>query len=259
MTILILVASPVFSLNVYAAADTGVKFSMETAATDVYKLVFQAKTPSQIKLLGIIFSFDNTIIKPINRTTHADVTIVDGADFPTAPFNIVAMTSNGEDPKFKLAKWRLAGSRTAFDYTLFVDSTTDYIVSSGSYVNMFEFYFKFQAGKSASDITSATFKFESANDVNNMLSLFFSSQGNYYGIIIDEVSGVSQYRWGYYDKSGWDTALFGEIKDLGEAINPFIIPTYGDANGDGVVNDLDWLYLARHLNKWAGYEILGPR
>jgi len=32
-----------------------------------------------------------------------------------------------------------------------------------------------------------------------------------------------------------------------------------DVNGDGVVDEFDWLYLARHLNGWVGYEILGPR
>ena len=216
---LVMVGVYITPQSVFAAADTGVKFEMVEAGNDVYKLVFQAKTPTQIRLLSLIFSFSNTVIKPVHRTNFTDVVISDGADVPATPFMVQTKTFREETPSSKLAKWKISGDRTAFDYTVYVSSSADYIESKGSYIDIFALYFKFQDGKSVGDIDADTFKFETAQDRGNLLPLFFSSPDNQYGVLLDEVPGISQYRWGHYNKSDWPS----HCGDIGEVINPFNI------------------------------------
>ena len=202
---------PVLHIPVYAEPDDiGVQFVLDTAPNGAYKLVFKAKTSSGIKTFGIVFSFDNTVIKPVNRANQSDVAITDGATTAT-PFLVLAedieLTTMSAAPRL----WKVDGTRTAFNEYLY---TTEYVESSGSYVDMFEFYFKFQDGKNINDIDINTFRFENGSQPGNFVSKYFVS---------DEGAGISlsdnnsnNYLWGAINQTAFPNSI-------DEVINPFII------------------------------------
>ena len=230
-----LVAALFVSFSAQAQA-TGVKFRHVPVGGDVHKLVFSAMTPSRIGGINIIFSFDNTVIRPIHRNGSTEVTITDEASTPTTPFQVVAETFVDEiTPPFAFNKWRINGSisRTAWDYAIYT-TPPDYINSNAIYVDLFEFYFKFQPGMTISNVTASTFKFETAADPANMLSLFFTNINGQAGIILDEVLGSSQYRWGHANTNGWQTytTLLEKVE------NPFA-PTIVPLDGTATISNMN--------------------
>ena len=238
VTIALVVAIvPLMSSPASAVADTGVKFEIKPVEPDVYKLVFKAMTPDKIQLLGMIFSYDNTVIKPVHRTAYTDLSIVDGSTTPNTPFSVKAET-NDEVTPVPILLWKIDGVRTGFSITISV-TPPDFIASDGDYIDMFEFYFKFQTGFDDGDITATTFKFENADDPANMMALFFpapATSSSYWGILMDRESGVNQYRWGCADELEW----LPITEELGEVINPFVGPeletlTVGLTAGDSQV------------------------
>jgi hypothetical protein len=207
-----------------AAAQTGagVKFEMADEGGGVYKLVFQAKTPTTIQLFGLVFSYDKSVVQPVAAYDHAIAVDVPYLSNPlnyddAAPFNMLleAVSPPPTNLLFAFAptSWGETAGRAAFSMGLYHGSATRLAESNGAYVGLFEFYFKLQSGKTVSDIKSATFKFEKASDPANLFSLFFPV-GTGYGIILDEISGTSSYYFGTEN-----TALYPESMD--EVINPF--------------------------------------
>ncbi|MCL2167309.1 MAG: hypothetical protein FWH49_08500 [Clostridiales bacterium] len=68
---MVLAMLPVMVIPAFGMEGTGVTFYLDAAPNDAHKLVFQAKTPDRIQILDIVFSYDNTLIKPVRRTDQA--------------------------------------------------------------------------------------------------------------------------------------------------------------------------------------------
>ena len=202
---------PVTHIPAFAAStDMGVQFILDTAPNGAYKLVFQAKAPEGMMVLDVVFSFDNTIIKPVRSNNQNDVSVTDGGT-QSAPFVVIAEDSEENPLTSAPMLWKVDGTRTAFHETIY---TTDYVISSGNYVDMFEFYFKLQEEKTIDDIGESTFKFENGADVNGFVAKYFVS-GEGAGIrLLDNNS--TTYLWGAIDQTEYPN-------DIDEVINPFII------------------------------------
>ena len=211
---------PALSAPTFALTNTGVKFESVDAGTGVYKLVFSAKTPATIQIFSMTFTYDKSIIRPVsskNTSLALDVPyITDPVNFSNnAPFEmLLKATPPPEDGvKFSFAptKWGETTERAGFNISLYHLSRR--ANSNGAYIDLFEFYFKLQPGKTTNDIKAATFRIENAADPGNLLGLFFSA-GNGYGVMIEEAPGKTSYYWGAAKQSLYPDAI-------DEIINPF--------------------------------------
>ena len=207
--VMLLALSPA---HVFAApVNSGVRFDMVTvdSAAGVYKLVFKGKTPTTFSSMLMTLSFDNTVIKPVHRNTYADLTITHNATTPATCFNIVAIGEKEEDPFAQaFSGWKIQGTRTAFRDSFFTPK--DYVTSNGSYVPIFEFYFKLQSGKTVSDIGASTFNYEGGSGT---FLPDWNPGGDTAGVTI--VSEGTIYRWGCSDQINYPDTI-------DELINPFV-------------------------------------
>ena len=214
-----------FATPARAATGAGFKFELEIAdaTADIYKLVFSARTNSTIQLISLRFSFDKAIVEPVvyyDSTLPLDLTIE--PDGPWEPLLIASGAGTITARTFPITDvtWLQTTDRMLANVTTNHATPGRTAPSSGAYVPACAFYFKFQSGKTTADITADTFKIEDGNDPNTMLSEISSNSGVWYGILMDGVSGVDQYRWGSVDQSSWQsyTTIFDEV------INPYDIP-----------------------------------
>jgi len=207
--------------------STGVKFDLVEVQHDVYKLVFEAMTASTIIMLETTFSFDNSIISPVRASNSADVTITDGGS-SVHPFLIIAEDVQEGNPFLPLpVEWVVDGNRTAFRFGMYASPGQEphYAISDSSYIEMFEFHFRLQPGKSLEDITSSTFNFENSFDINNFVEIFSPIPENGIGTHLKEAF-ERDYFWGAVDQERYPDSI-------DEIINPFaqpglIIPTDPD-------------------------------
>ena len=236
---LIVAMVPLVFALVFAVDSTGVKFDVIPLEANAYKLVFSAKSPNNISLLNTIFSFDNTVIQPINKSGYAAITITDGAPNNGEAFKTVAADASGY--KATLGNvcegWIVSGGRTAFNWTVTalvdendVDSNhvpkpganikLQYVESNGEYQPMFEFYFSLMTGKTVANITATTFNFEQGTVSGNFVSQYNNS-GDTAGIRISatKVGDVGDmYWWGSNSLASTDHSGPNTID---EVINPF--------------------------------------
>ena len=247
--IMIFAIIPATSIPVLAENGTGVKFEMVPVGGGVYKLVFSAKTQTTINMISVVFSYDKTVIQPVmSAATGVDydvATYAGTAATSTLPLKMLLATPDvvpgvifGTPFNFAPSIWYDRGNRQALSITASYTGTAN---SLTNYVGAFEFYFRFLGGKMESDIKADTFKFETADDINNMLDLYYTAPKWYYGILLSELSGVKQYRWGCANEEGWETFTLGSID---EVINPYDVAvpppaiTFDDVvsnGGDGYV------------------------
>ena len=202
---------PAATLPAFAVEAAGAKFELADVTSGVYKLVFSAKTLNDITFFSTIFSFDNTVIQPVRRTDYGDVAISEGTTGYT-PINIIAYGEEDLNPFASATEpWKVIGTRTAFNFSAYPSPPSDYIISSGSYVKIFEFYFKLKDGKTTGDIKSDTFRFENGKDAGNFVAAY-NPGGDTAGVRIND--GTTMYYWGCNDQTANpDTAI--------EVINPF--------------------------------------
>ena len=174
-------------LALAASEDQYIKVTEEHIVGDVYKLVFAAKSPDGFNSFSIAFSYDHSVIVPIDKSTYNPVEIKDGQD-NQSPLKML-------DSAFQVlnTRWSIDTGirRTAFVYNnlSFSGGTT-----SNDYYKLFEFYYKLENGKTSDDLNSATFRFEDGRDVgNNMLDKLNTSVG----IVLN--SNATIYTWGNED------------------------------------------------------------
>ena len=190
------------TLTFNADEPVGVKVEEEVLPSGARRLVFSVKVPTRFKTAGIVFSYDNTVILPVqNDDQNNDIIINDGdlyeygADDPITHILI-------PDP-FKILNpfilplsfnWQVDGTRTAFFYTPSFVTTSLYC--NGNYVPIFEFYYRLADGKTAADLNSDTFKFESGAGI--FVDNFYNNTGNGYGVVIGEGSASIEHKyiWG---------------------------------------------------------------
>jgi|GEM_PF-6315028 len=183
----------------------GVKVELESVKNDIYRIVFRAAAPQRIKLFDTVFSFDNEVIKPVAAANFKEIGEEDFDAGTTAPFALIS--PGGSAPFSELSMgWKTEGNRTAFNYCGF---TTGFAATDNSYIDLFEFYFKLQDGKTADDIKADIFKFESGLDEGGFVDMYFPTN-NGQGIrleegIIDEIKYI--YFWGHHDQATNPDAL----------------------------------------------------
>ena len=195
-----------------AAPETGVKFELANAGDGAYKLVFRAAAPSNIQLLDVMFSFDNTIMRPVNAVNQAElINPVNNGSVSLAPFR--ALAKDGEGTVFSLVTmgWRINGNRTAFHISAY---SLKYAASNAGYIDIFEFYFKFQTGKSARDLKKNTLLFETPANPNNFFPKYYLP-GTGFCILLKESEG-KEYYWGAEDQKAMPDSI-------GDVYNPFDI------------------------------------
>gem|GEM_PF-5796337 len=221
---LIAMLATMLPASAFAAGGAGVRFGLEDVGGGVYRLVFQAKTPTTIQGMGMVFSYDKSLIQPVaawDTSFDVDVPYMKNPDNydDSSPFNM-RLEASAPPPSnrsfvFAPTRWEETPDRAGFMVALYHPAVTRLASSDGEYVDLFDFCFRFQDGKSPEDIAADTFKFETADDLDHILNLFFNRIEICYGIILDEVAGQSQYAWGY-DRDSHD-----EYVSLDEVINPF--------------------------------------
>ena len=221
---LIVMLAAMLPASAFAAEETGVRFEMVDVGGEVYKLVFQAKTPTTIHGMSVVFSYDKGLIQPVaawDTSYDVDVSYMKNPDNhdSSSPFEsrLLALGAGTPDSRrfsFAPTRWEETADRAGFMVALFHVAARR-ADSSGEYVELFDFYFRFKDGKSPEDIEADTFKFETADDPDHILNLFFNRIEICYGIVLDEVAGQFQYVWGY------DLDSHDEYVSLDEVINPF--------------------------------------
>ena len=220
---MLLTMIPAGSAPLFAETGTGATFEMVPLGSDAYKLVFSAKTNDYVTFFNTIFSFDNTMIQPVNRATYAAVEPVH--DVGTVPgygivFQVVA--KDIYDITFSTVSegWKINGTRTAFNYSVFTtDPTEQPMESNGEYKPVFEFYFRLKDGKTPADISADTFRFENGNNAGNFIVLYNPSADSA-GILLNAIG--ADFWWGCNNQALWPDTI-------DEVINPFDVtpePTY---------------------------------
>lgn len=103
----------------------------------IHRMVVSARAPSGFSLFGIVISYDNSIIVPVNSDSYADI--------PT-PTNTVAHSVTREPfsvlaPGFTETPdaWLVKGFRTGFSFDVF---TIDGGVTSNALTDVFAFYYR---------------------------------------------------------------------------------------------------------------------
>jgi len=155
----------VFNTCGIVLADTNATITVteETvnAETGVKKLVFTATTPAGsagVNLTSVIFSWDNTVIQPVSRTTgNADVNFTATSNNATktpfkVPYSDPDEIVNISMPAVKVV---VGTTRTAAKIDSNADDTTG--VSAIGGIDIAEFYYKVKDGKTTN---SETFKIE---------------------------------------------------------------------------------------------------
>jgi len=130
---------------IFAAADNpnapAVNIRHEAVAThegsQIYRMVVSARAPGGFNLFGIVISYDNRVILPVNSDSHTDIAAPtnQGVQGVTSePFSVLA-SGFTEAPD----AWLAQGYRTGFSFDVF---TTGHGVTSDEFADVFAFYYR---------------------------------------------------------------------------------------------------------------------
>ena len=233
--------TPVIPSPASAATGAGVKLELVSAgertadSAEIFKLVFSAKTPTTIEAFNAVFSYDKNMIAPtLSSASHADFTGVgdnsQAAAVLNQPFAVLLQASVQGAPAglFTVEKtlWQETTNREAFAVTL--HKSSDKADTNGSYLGLFEFYFRFKTGYTKADITADTFKFGDFTDgATTVFDQFFpKSTSIRYGIELSanlQNTPKVQYYWGYQNQTAYpnsiDEIVYPEVTSDGNGSN----------------------------------------
>ena len=222
-------------------SSTSVKYELAAAQGDSYKLVFRAMTPSTIMMLETIFSFDNSVIRPVRASDQSEVRINDGGS-SVLPFLIKAEdVQEGNTFQNLPVEWKIDGNRTAFRYGLYANPGIEahYMVSDSNYVDMFEFYFELQPGKTPEDIDGDTFRFENGLDANNFVVMISPIPENGLGTHLKEAVGLDHF-WGGVDQERYPDSI-NILVNQTEQFSPMELADWVDPSDQTSAADLSGL------------------
>ena len=192
-----------------APGDAGIKVEGEAVAPDVYKLVFSAMTPENISSMMVLFTYDDAVIQPIaSAAPYADIAIVNDA-VSNAPMEELCVPDSGFI--VMMARWKFLTTRMGFECTL--TCLGGNVVSNGSYVDMFAFYFRLQNGKTIDDVDDDTFSLVDGSDSSGFIDIFYpAATPDDAGITIRDIDNVETYLLGAVDQTSYPNNVeFDEI------------------------------------------------
>ena len=147
-------------------------------------------------MINTVVSYDNTIIRPVVSMNYAELpTPIDNTSTTTAPFKVLAVDDDYSAFAPLLYGWKVVTNRTAFEYGVL--SLTNQATSDGAYIEMFEFTFRLQSGKTEADIADA-FALEDGSTTGNFIQQFHPA-GDFAGLLLRDTAGVL-YTWGSTNK-----------------------------------------------------------
>ena len=215
-------------------------------ATGVKKLVFTLTMPegsSGITGAGMVFSFDNTVIQPVNKgSSNANVNLTTSNSAPKTPFKAWA---DPEDPandngaNFSMASIKVAvvGTRTGVKLDTY---NSDYPCDATSGMTIGEFYYKVKDGATPN---SETFKLETEGEVYEAL---FPDLSTAYAINVSDADNV-KYKYGTYSTEDTEAiakpALTYEGSDITTGPTTYDVTVAEYANGyvkaDAALTDVE--------------------
>jgi len=107
----------------------------------IYRLVFSAQAAGGVSLFGTIFSYENSIVVPVNSDTHVDMETPTSTTVQTStriPFRTMAA---GFSAAFDA--WIVQDNRTCFSFDVFIVGDHS---APGVMVDMYAFYFRLEGG-----------------------------------------------------------------------------------------------------------------
>jgi len=119
-------------------------------------------SPGDLRLLGFVISYDNSIILPVSSQTYSDISIVNTTvqNVTTAPFSLLAGDFN-----LPLDTWLVRGGRTGFSFDFMA---TDAGLTPYMAIDVFAFYYRV-ADNDMSAVNAATFRLEDGRDTESMV------------------------------------------------------------------------------------------
>ncbi|MCL2046676.1 MAG: S-layer homology domain-containing protein [Oscillospiraceae bacterium] len=249
--VMILAMIPMYeTLAIAAAGDAGIKVECEAVATNVYRLIFRAMSPNNISSLMVAFTYDDVIIKPIASTApYADISVVND-DVLKDPMEELCVPDTGF--VVMMTRWKYLTTRMGFECT--IASFGGHMVSNGSYVDMFAFYFRIQDGKTIDDLGNNTFSFVDGSDSSGFINIFYpSAVPEDAGITIFDADNDETYLWGAvddvnYPKNEVEVDIVSDFYDTPIAVDDHYTLLYNNAayrfHGNVLDNDqqsINWI------------------
>ena len=212
--------------------------------TGVKKLVFSVKTPTNtsVTTTGLILSYDNTVIQPVNKTgTNDNVDITETTDNGSKKPLKAYTDSEDSEKNFAVPNvmWVVNGDRTAFKYDTYTDGD-GFVANEGAGVVFSEFYFKIKDGKIPDE---STFMLETDYSEGSVLSAMYTDQNTAATIMVGD-----DYKYGWAKEGAADTATIssftytgstnqklGSIELSADEAEVAVPKTYPDAEGDATV------------------------
>jgi len=156
----------------------------------LFRLVASANAPNGFLLLGLIISYDNSIIIPVHHETHEDIpsptntAIQSGTAEPFAP-----LISSFNPP---LTAWLVRDQRTAFSFDVF---TMGQGAASDTETDIFAFYYRV-TGNDFYVVTSEVFRLEDGRNTGSMVGT--DALTSFIRPGIEMLSGGVIYVWGHH-------------------------------------------------------------
>lgn len=151
----------------------------------IHRMIVSARAPGGFSLFGIVMSYDNRIIIPVDRSTHADIIQPTNTTVQTitnAPFTLLAGYGFIATPD----AWVVHGVRTGFSFDAF---TIGQAATPGTLVDVFAFYYR-----AVGDVTATTFRVEDGRSNDSMVGTHAQTTFVRSGVKI--LSASTTYIWG---------------------------------------------------------------
>lgn len=173
-----------------------VTISQETVQDGIYKLVIKGQTSvGNITTAIFVLSFDNTVIQPVAaKSPYGEVTISDDSTDASAFASNCAFVDL-DTPYFSRvgAKWAVRDNRSAFALTMKSSSEVEGTPIT-SETTIAEFYYSVKDGQ---EPTKGTFRIETIDEKNSLLSELFSATNEQRAIFLGTKSdSVPQLSYG---------------------------------------------------------------
>jgi len=172
--------------------------------TEIYRMVVSARAPEGFNLFGIVISYDDRHIRPVDSLTYLDFEPPAHTSSDT-PFN---MLINSQGHLFSQVPdvWLTQSNRTGFSFDMF--SLGEGITSYGL-TDVFGFYYRLIG--SAAD---ADFRIEDGRAAGSMVGTHFVRPG------VKMQSGGTTFIWGPHTNTHADTEIPDANIDLGVESEP---------------------------------------
>ena len=174
---LLLAVSMLFSMCIttaLAATSVTVSGRMETVdeAKGIYKMVFSAYSPAGVSTMSTVFSYDSSLIVPLNHRAGDVDFPVSGVGVPVIPtVNVLLVDAYYSNYGIAAANGYVVGDRTGILVDIYSANPLTAMTESA---DVFEFYFRLADGKTVDDFSKATFRIEKDKSAGSILATIYN-------------------------------------------------------------------------------------